>query len=65
LLQGAAIYVDDDGFNKAKGVQFDEVELGIQGITGLLIGTVFHRRVPRVPAELMEKMLEIKFIESF
>lgn len=63
---GAPIFVDDDGYNKAKGLLFNEVDIAAgEEVSVLLRGTVYHRRIAPVPDTLKALMPNIIFSESF
>lgn len=66
IAPGAVIYVDDDGFNKAKGLLFNEIDVaaGVD-VAVLLRGTVYHRRIAPVSDGLKALMPNIIFSESF
>ncbi len=63
---GAAIYVDDDGFNKAKGLLYQDVvvETGAD-VAVVLRGTVYENRIAPVPDVLKALMVNIIFSKSF
>jgi hypothetical protein len=66
VAAGAAIFVDDDGFNKAGGLLFDEVDVAVGAdITVLNRGTVYERRIAPVPAVIKALIPNIIFSQSF
>lgn len=68
VATGAAIYVDDDGLAKVKGLLYASVEVGGNGladITVVLRGTVYARRITPIPATVKALLPLIIFSESF
>jgi hypothetical protein len=66
VAAGASIYVDDDGYSKAKGLLFDEIDVatGVD-VTVLLRGTVYENRIAPVNATLKALFPNIIFSQSF
>lgn len=66
---GAQLYVEDDGYTKAKGLLMDQVEVPASGYTAsisvVIDGTVYHRRIAPVSATVKALMPNIIFSESF
>lgn len=69
LAAGDPIFVVDDGYNKAKGLLMNDVEVPATGITEsisvVIRGTVYARRIPPVPNTVRALMPNIIFSDSF
>lgn len=63
---GAAIYVDDDGYSKAKGLLFNDaiVETGTD-VAVVIRGTVYENRIAPVPDALKTLLPNLIFSKSF
>jgi hypothetical protein len=63
---GQILFVDDYGVTSAKGLLFDEVEVGTGiDVTVLLRGTVYENRIAPVDATVKALMPNIIFSKSF
>lgn len=63
-----SLFVDDEGYKNAKGLLYESVTIGNNGLVDTAVtiaGIVYARRIPPVPSELKEKMTNIIFSESF
>lgn len=63
---GAAIFVDDDGYNKAKGLLYNDavVETG-EDVAVVIRGTVYENRIAPVPDVIKALLPNIIFSKSF
>lgn len=66
---GAQVFVNDNGYTKAKGLLMNAVEVPASGYTEsvavVIDGTVYHRRIPPVSDTVKALMPNIIFSESF
>lgn len=66
VAAGAAIYVDDDGFNKAGGLLVsDAIVQGNEMIGVVNRGTVYERRIAPVPAVIKALLPNLLFSQSY
>lgn len=62
------LFVNDEGYSKPKGLLYEEVTIGNNGLADVAVtirGTVYARRIPPISQELREKMPTIIFSESY
>jgi hypothetical protein len=63
---GDVLYLDDDGFNKIRGLLFLPATVGDgEDISVVIRGTVYERRIPPVGATLKALLPNIIFSQSF
>lgn len=66
VAAGAAIYVDDDGYNNAGGLLFEDATVQTNELLSVVTkGTVYENRIAPVPDVLKAKMPHILFSKSF
>ncbi len=66
VAAGAAIFVDDDGWNKAAGLLYEDatVQTG-ETISVVIRGTVYENRIAPVPAVIKALLPNLIFSKSF
>jgi hypothetical protein len=68
VAAGDAIFVDDAGYQNVKGLSFADVDVpedGQIGVSVVLRGTVYERRIGGVPDTMKAKLPLIIFSQSF
>ena len=68
VTTGDTIFIDDAGYSGIKGLSYEDVVVGANGIASLSVvmhGTVYARRITPVPAGIRAKLPLIIFSESF